>query len=50
MRMGFKAWIFVAAAVVAGLLLFRVSSKAQAPAAAQAQRIGRRERPMANPI
>ena len=36
MRMGFKAWIFVAAAVVAGLLLFRVSSKAQAPAAAQA--------------
>jgi hypothetical protein len=36
MRIGFKAWIFVAAAVVAGLLLFRVSSKAQAPAAAQA--------------
>jgi len=34
MRIGFKAWIFVAATVVAGLLLFRVSSKAQAPAAA----------------
>src|SRR5262247_2845563 len=36
MRIGFKAWILVAAAIVAGLLLFRVSSKAQAPAAAQA--------------
>jgi hypothetical protein len=36
MRIGFKAWILVAAAIVAGLLLFRVSTKAQAPAAAQA--------------
>src|SRR5436189_2063275 len=34
MRIRFKAWIFLAVAIAAGLVLFRVSSKAQAPAAA----------------
>ena len=33
MRIGFKAWILIGAALVAGLLVSRVSSKAQAPAA-----------------
>jgi hypothetical protein len=33
MRIGFKAWILIGAALVAGLMVSRVSSKAQAPAA-----------------
>jgi len=33
MRIGFKAWILIGAALVAGLLVSRVSSKAQAPSA-----------------
>jgi len=33
MRIGFKAWILIGAAVAAGLTVYRVSSKAQAPAA-----------------
>lgn len=33
MRIRFKAWIFIGAAIAVGLVLFRVSSKAQAPAA-----------------
>jgi hypothetical protein len=36
MRIGFRAWMFIAVAIVTGVLVFRVSSKAQAGAPAPA--------------
>jgi hypothetical protein len=37
MRIGFRAWILIAVAALVGLMVFRIASTAQAPAAAQAQ-------------